>query len=255
MKTLGGVGSIPDAYAITLSKPYKWYLVEVERSTHSIFGHIVPQLNKFVQGLKDPKSRRIIVESLYNEIKSDEIIETIVRKRIGSGEIFRFLSATIDKPPILVVIIDEKTKELDDACSSIPITEKIIIEFNIYQRDDASIKNAFLFNPIKGKTIKITKKQEGFFTSQSEYSTPLLASLVELGGQGRVSEVLEKVYGEMKHKLTPKDHELVDSGKDIRWKNQTKWERFNLKQEGFLKSDSPRGLWEISEKGRARLKK
>tara|TARA_B100000315_G_C14195016_1_gene415037 strand:- start:193 stop:543 length:351 start_codon:yes stop_codon:yes gene_type:complete len=71
LRGLGGVGSIPDAYAIILSKPYKWYLIETELSSHSIFNHIVPQLHKFIQGIKDPTSRKNIVEALHNEIKSD----------------------------------------------------------------------------------------------------------------------------------------------------------------------------------------
>jgi len=57
LKSLGGVGSIPDGYVLGLSKSYQWSIVEVELSSHPIFNHIVPQLNKFVQGIKDPDSR------------------------------------------------------------------------------------------------------------------------------------------------------------------------------------------------------
>ena len=258
LKSLGGVGSIPDAYAITLTKPQNWYLVEVELSSHSIFNHIVPQLNKFVQGLNDPSSRRNIVEALYNEIKKDPVLEASVRKNIGSGEIFRFLSSTIDKPPILVVIIDEKTRELEEACSSIPISDKRIIEFKIYQRNDAAIKNAFIFDSIIGKKkvslASSTKSPTGLITRQPEYAKPILEALVELGGGGRVKEVLAIVYDKMKHRLTPADLETVPSGREKRWSNHVKWERFALKKEGYLKSDSPFGVWEISDKGRTYLK-
>lgn len=34
LKSRSGIASIPDAYVITLSKPYKWYVVENELSTH-----------------------------------------------------------------------------------------------------------------------------------------------------------------------------------------------------------------------------
>jgi len=258
LKSLGGVGSIPDAYAITLTKPQNWFLVEIELSSHSLFNHIVPQLNKFVQGLNDPNSRRNIVEALYNEIKNDPVLEAIVKEKIGSGEIFRFLSSTIDKPPILIVIIDEKTRELEEACSSIPISDKRVVEFKIYKRNDAGIKNAFIFDSIIRKKsvtpVLSTKSPIGSITPQPEYAKPILEALVELGGGGKVKEVLEIVHDKMKNRLTKADLETVPSGGEKRWSNHVKWERFALKSDGYLKSESPRGVWEISEKGRKFLK-
>src|SRR3989304_8853951 len=121
LRSLGGIGSIPDGYAINLLKPYDWFIVEVELSTHPIFNHIVSQLNRFVQGLGDLGSRRNISEAIYNEIKKDAITEALVTEKIGSREIYRFVSSTIDNEPTLVIIIDEKTKELDEVCNSIPI--------------------------------------------------------------------------------------------------------------------------------------
>lgn len=148
LKSLSGIGSIPDGYAIGLTKPYKWYIIEIELSTHPVFSHIVPQLNKFVQGLREPSSRKKIIEAVYNEIKKEPITEAYVKKKIGSGEIYRFLSSTIEKEPTLAVIIDEKTSELEEACDSIPIKEKLVSEFRIYERVDAGIKNAFLTDPL-----------------------------------------------------------------------------------------------------------
>ena len=159
LKSLGGIGSIPDGYAITLSKPYKWFIIEVELSTHPIFNHIVPQLNKFVQGLEDPRSRKNISEALYNEIKNDVMTEAYVKEKIGSGEIYRFVSSTIDNNPTLVVIIDEKTKELEEACNSIPIVKKEVLEFKIFERIDAGIKNAFLFQPLYEQPEKKDQKE------------------------------------------------------------------------------------------------
>jgi len=36
----------------------------------------------------------------------------------------------------------------------------------------------------------------------------------------------------------------------IRWKNRALWERLVMVKDGLLKSGSPRGIWEITEKGR-----
>ena len=54
--------------------------------------------------------------------------------------------------------------------------------------------------------------------------------------------------------LSKKDAEEYKSGNSIRWKNHVSFAREHLKKEGFLRKDSPRGLWEISEKGREQLK-
>jgi len=259
LRSLGGVGSIPDGYVLSLSKPYRWSIVEVELSSHRIFNHIVPQLNKFVQGIKDPASRKRIVRVLYDEITGDVVTEAIVRDRLCSGEIYRFLSETIDKPPKLVVIIDEKTEELEEACDSIPISDKRIVDFRVFERVDAGIKNAFLFEPIteepliprpsKGE-IKPRPPPPGEITPQSEYAIPILASLIQMGGSGRVRDVLDKVYEKMKDQFTPADLEKLPSGRAIRWKYRAMWVRMKLKTDGYLKADSPRGIWEISEKGR-----
>ena len=191
----------------------------------------------------DPLSRKSIIEALYNEIKGDDILEVYVKKRLGSGEIYRFLSETIEKPPILVVVIDEKTRQLEEACNSIPVPDKHIVEFKIYERVDARIKNAFLFKPISGKSPPPPNRG---ITPQFEYVKPLLESLVELGGRGRTRDVLSKVYEKMKDRLTPADLERLPSGNAIRWRNYAMWTRQKLKEDGYLKSDSPKGIWEIS---------
>ena len=39
----------------------------------------------------------------------------------------------------------------------------------------------------------------------------------------------------------------------VRWRNTAQWARLGLRGEGFLKADSPRGIWEVSEEGRRYL--
>ena len=159
LKSPSGIGSIPDAYALKLN-PLKWSIIEVELSTHPLFNHIVPQLNKFAQGLKEQQSRKHLVETFYDAIKRDPFLETTVKQEIGSGEIHRTLTNLIDQPPSLIVIIDKKTKELEEACDSIPIQEKKVMEFKIYKRKDSGLITAFLFNTIKDHKSKLTTKPE-----------------------------------------------------------------------------------------------
>ena len=96
----------------------------------------------------------------------------------------------------------------------------------------------------KGKLPKGLKQPE------DAYRRPILEALYELGGRASVSDVLEVVEKKMKPLLTEIDYQTVPSG-EIRWANTAKWERRTLVEEGLLKSksESPKGIWELSDKG------
>jgi len=91
-------------------------------------------------------------------------------------------------------------------------------------------------------------------TQQVKYRTPILQALEDLGGSGYVNEVLDFVYKKMKNFLVPVDLEEIPSVRQKRWRNTAMWERSHMIKDGLLKSDSPRGIWEISEKGKKYLK-
>ncbi len=77
----------------------------------------------------------------------------------------------------------------------------------------------------------------------------ILKALAQLGGRARVEEVLERVERMVKPFLSPVDLEPVPSGTEPRWRNRARWERFKMVQEGLLRPDSPRGIWELTELG------
>ncbi|MCL6624358.1 MAG: winged helix-turn-helix domain-containing protein, partial [Fimbriimonadales bacterium] len=91
-------------------------------------------------------------------------------------------------------------------------------------------------------------------TPKQAYRLPILRALVALGGKARTEQVLERVYKEMKARLTSVDLEPLPSGKDLRWSNTARWERYTMVREGLLKRGSPYGIWEISERGEAYLR-
>jgi hypothetical protein len=93
--------------------------------------------------------------------------------------------------------------------------------------------------------------EHGTATPQAAYREPLLRALVEMGGRGRTADVIKYVYKLVKDQLVDADHDPVSSrDREPRWSNYVSWERNKLKEEGLLKSTSPRGIWEISEEGR-----
>lgn len=99
------------------------------------------------------------------------------------------------------------------------------------------------------------KLRKGIRTPESAYYRPILEVLAAMGGSGKVAEVLERVGRSMKPVLKKVDYDPLASGPDNpRWRNAAQWARNTMVREGLLKSNSPRGLWEISDKGRAALK-
>jgi hypothetical protein len=90
-------------------------------------------------------------------------------------------------------------------------------------------------------------------TPEDAFRLPILEALVEIGGAGPVAEVMRIVQEKAKSFLTPVDYDKVPSGY-VRWRNNAMWERKKMVDEGLLKSDSPHGYWEITDKGRASLR-
>ena len=253
LKSKSGIASIPDAYVITLSKPYEWYIVENELASHPVYSHIFPQISKFISGIDNLKSQRDIISILDKEIMRDEVLKAIVETKIHPEETHRFLSSLISKPPRIAIIIDQETEEVKEAIRALKKLGHVeVVEFKTFVREDAENVHAHLFAPIheRKRTPTPTHARKGEITPQADYTFPILEALVEMGGSGKISAVLGRVFNKMKDRLKPKDLERTPSGIAIRWKNHAQWERQRLKSEGYLKKDSLRGIWETTDKGR-----
>lgn len=93
--------------------------------------------------------------------------------------------------------------------------------------------------------------RKGVRTPESRYYEPILSILADMGGSGKVADVLEKVERVMRPTLNQIDYEPLASDPDNpRWRNAAQWARHSMVKEGLLKPNSPRGVWEISESGR-----
>jgi len=91
---------------------------------------------------------------------------------------------------------------------------------------------------------------KGERTPRQAFRIPILEVLVELGGKDKTDKILEKVENKMKHILNPVDYKKLPSGVMIRWQNTAQWEKYVMIKDGLLRSDSPKGIWEITEKGK-----
>jgi len=95
---------------------------------------------------------------------------------------------------------------------------------------------------------------KGMRTPESAYYLPILRVLRQLGGTGRVSQVLELVYAEMEDRLRPANFQPMPSGRETRWRNTAQWARYSMVEKGLLDRNAPRRFWTITPKGMAYLR-
>ena len=75
----------------------------------------------------------------------------------------------------------------------------------------------------------------------------ILKALKKLGGRARVANVIEEMTLQLEDKLLPGDKVWRETTNEPVWKNNTKWVRFRMTQDGALRQGSPRGIWELVE--------
>jgi len=101
-------------------------------------------------------------------------------------------------------------------------------------------------------TSRTERAPFGALLPEREYEEPILEALAEAGGTAPSSWVTKAVGERLAERLTPLDRERLASG-EIRWANRVHFTRLRLVERGFLKKGSRRGIWEITEAGRARV--
>jgi len=147
--TKAGIGSIPDGYVISLQEEPCWYICEVEFHTHSLYEHIIAQLQKIITAAKTLQSQGVVRDAIYTEIKSAPFKEALIKSKIGTEDLHHFISNLISKPPILVIPIDQKIDGLEEACDGLPIEKVRIVEFKTFAREGIGLAvHAHLFEPL-----------------------------------------------------------------------------------------------------------
>jgi len=182
IKSKAGIASIPDGYVILFEPKARWCILEVELASHSIYDHIVPQLTKFNRGIENSSSRKKIVEMFYSIINEDEVLKAKLKQQIKTGEIYKFISDLISENPMIVVAIDHRTDELEEALRDIRGEVKAV-EFKTFQREGIADKiHAYVFEPIFKHRAQIKKASPIGETKQVSLS-------------GRRGTIINAIYG------------------------------------------------------------
>lgn len=160
IKSKSGIGSIPDGFVL-LPLEQKWYIIEVELSQHPLHEHIVSQISRFCSAIKNPATRQKLIdvfdEEVINNPKLNYRYKTIKIKK----ERHKILTEVINRNPEIIIIIDEKTRELEDVCDILPFTPKVI-EFKTYQREGSNVLvhifDTLVSCPIENKKDEVITK-------------------------------------------------------------------------------------------------
>lgn len=243
LTTLSNIRSIPDGFVVDF-KNKKWYMVELKLLYDDAVRRISGQIVDYKNAAENLETRRNIYKSI-KKINDDKILDELIN----------------DEKPEIIVIINSLDGEMGKQfIEKVKGTDKIIkiIEFKTFAREFAEPKKVHihLFESMGLRTPAQTGSGKKVDTigkkplRRPEYRIPILESLIELGGKGKANEIFILVEKKLKRKLSEVDYEVLPSGTDIRWKNRAGWERAELVHEGFMKKDSPRGIWEITAKGR-----
>lgn len=149
LKSESGKGSVPDGFVINFGDRPQWHIVEIELSTHQLYDHIVNQVGRFVGGIKNTATQKKIIETIHRYTQDSKKRRAELEEAIGSGEIYKFIADLISKPPVLTVIIEKRTPELDEAIDLLKYSPTEIVEFQTFKREDVSLAvHAHLFEPV-----------------------------------------------------------------------------------------------------------
>lgn len=129
-------------------------------------------------------------------------------------------------------------------------------EMKINLQEGGDRKNSeekeFRYKPKSQKQPQETKERlkAGMKTSQKDFFIPILKALVEKGGSAQLNKVLDRVEQLLATKLNKYDLSMLPSSDVIRWRKTAQWARYSMVKKGYLSDNSPRGVWEITAKGR-----
>lgn len=162
LKSLSGIGSIPDGYAVILGKTPQWHIIEMELSSHPLHEHIISQLSKFINGIKNAGTQKTIADAVFHAIVTDAVMSERIEKAVNTGEIYKFLSDLFSTPPVLTIIIEKDTEGLREAISTLAHPKIKVIEFQTFTREGVGLAvHAHLFEPLYKHVLPPPPPPEG----------------------------------------------------------------------------------------------
>jgi restriction endonuclease Mrr len=97
--------------------------------------------------------------------------------------------------------------------------------------------------------VKMTSTRTANLTRQKEFWKPILETIVSKGGKADAQAVVDEVESKMKSRLKSGDYETNTDG-TTKWSKAVHFQRLEMVHQGLLEHNSPRGTWQITDRGR-----
>ncbi len=160
IKARSGIGTIPDGFVVLINEK-KWYILEVELTSHPLYDHIVVQISKFNIAIKNQNTRKKLIDVFYDEIKNNIQIKHKLEFNRITKELYKFLSDIINGDPEVIIVIDERAEELDEVSQSLPF-RATILRFETYEREKIGVGvHIHSFDTLKDYKIETGSEQIG----------------------------------------------------------------------------------------------
>jgi len=99
---------------------------------------------------------------------------------------------------------------------------------------------------------KARRATPGTILPERAYWRPILAIIANAGGSMPANDVIDALESRIRRQLRERDFDLLEMG-EVRWRNRARFARLRMKEQGLLSAESPRGVWEITARGREYL--
>ena len=151
------------------------------------------------------------------------------------------------------ILLELVADQVENLCGYKPKTKNVAIFLRNTLTANSSITPTLTQTETRtseqdSKPNRTPRLRRGAKTPQEEFKEPILKALIELGGEGKTRDVLQRVERLMRAKLLPIDYEKYDDGLE-KWDKTAQWTRIELIDEGLMDRNAPRGIWKISELG------
>lgn len=199
--------------------------------------------------LEDPslltQTFRQVIDALDASGEDDERQEMETQLREIAKSIERLEKAGVSVPDVLR---GEKTRlasELAVKSEGLAVMNRLADEMDEVLQD---LKERIgRGTPSKGKSKTRRKRSTSPRTGNDVLREHILRALKKLGGSARVADVIAASGKQLDGKLLAGDLEWRDATNEYVWQNNVKWERQKMVDAGILRSDSPRGQWQLNE--------
>ncbi|MBP8258253.1 MAG: hypothetical protein KA118_01150 [Verrucomicrobia bacterium] len=140
IRSAEGFGTIPDGFAIDFSAR-RWFIVEAELSSHSVWTHIAPQVSKQIVAAQQHGTRKRLIEVVIDRIREDAgLREQIEELGIPEIDIRRVLTEIMESRPIIGIPIDHVSTDLREWAQTLKNEVKLWIVRKLVEfRDPAQV--------------------------------------------------------------------------------------------------------------------